>query len=1111
MPNSSLEGVASNILAYTEDMYKKEYPNNHKYNIPTRLKELEKRIAGFEDDEPLYDIDTESVHEHLIRLDDDDLFTASAFLGHLLNPPVSSLKIPDYQRDFSWKKPHNLRYWLDLKSLLHSIDGGMEKEREKYMGSAYVSNESSHLEIIDGQQRITSSLLLLLNIKQYLDLLAPDVREADDGDFSAFIDHFVGPDHLEQMLYPEGGEPVLEPNEDDVKYFNVIFAKERPRLEQVVEAINTAEAPGAVISDKKLLQKELGYEPHELDDLSSVPDGKNFVQKESNRLLREAFTFYRERVGDLIDQQRILPDDRDLTVNILTADSNGVTFRAGASGYSDDQLAKVPVSDAHVYYLPGEDDGNEVDKGSLSEETYQGQTDAYGYFEIEFDSTPDDGGVIVVTSGYKTETIPFANISKLEPLDISIVSKTDEELVVAVNIADGGAIGADVNVNGTSAQTNEDGVVVFDLTDISPTDSDGEEVYEIQLSDGTTREIDCDASPSSEYWPITDGDFESPIEKAHILANLVFVLLHSIRIVYAEFDIPNKQYKIDIFQSLNDRGKDLTIRDIIRARVIAKDVENDDDWEAIDDRFDGNPDEIEDFLKNYITAEQGLTKPDSDDVESLFALTEATVGNADSILVGDVNRAEDELSKLETYSKRYKEIKDASLPPVGSGAIHGFTKSHASGRSNPGQEEENLREECEAQFGYLNEVGTVWHPFVLSLYYNFAERDGMGQEFNNVLKTLVKIIYRYTPYGEGISSTVARTYLHDMAKTLVDKQLSVHDSDEIIDKLQTDLPEELELEDVARRFATRRNWQSGTVKSLYARHIDIKLSQQGTEGQYIIRQFERTNEDDLTIEHIFPSSLGLAGGANPKRWLEVYFDPVSSDSLERLIGELEADGDNQTDDIETLRQKFVNDIGNMIPLIHAENASVADRLFSKKIAYYFLVGMTEMKNTDEFLYNEHTLPEMVPLIEAFVDNANYSDDVAAGVFGLLVESGDTAQQESISDALTEYSNIDANDIESTELETEIDGNETVKDKIRSMLSRDSLDETASSIPDVVENFNQEWTVEDTKTRKEYLIRDMLSTLAFDGEYEESDDDKENFGIDLEQEIEDDYENRFDLR
>lgn len=1112
MPNDSLEEVASKILTYTDDKYKEEYPNNHKYNVPTRLKQLERRVAGFDNDSPVYDIDTESVHEYLIRLDDDELFTSSAFLGHILNPPVSSLVIPDYQRDYSWKTPNNRRYWIDIKTLLHSIDEQGSQQREKYMGSAYLSDESDNLEIIDGQQRVTTSLLLMLNIKHYLDLLQPHVEEEAHDNFEAYFNHFIGSDHLEQMLYPSGGEPALKPNESDESYFNAIFAKEDVLLAQHLDDIETAEGPGRVIGDEKLLRNELGYPPHKVDELSPISDGQNFVQKQSNRLLREAFTFYRDQVGKLINQQSVLGKDRDMTVNILSANSEEVHLQVSVSPDNDDQLVNVPVGNAHVYYLTDEGDVSDGNMEAMSEETYEGKTDAYGEYKLNPDTSLDCGGKIVVTSGYETETVDFSSISEVEPNNISVISQTKNELVVGARNDDGRQLETIIEINGNSKETDETGVAVFDLNNIDSEPNDEDGVYQIQLSDGTTREIPSGSITTSEYSPVTHGDFEKPVEKARILINLVFVLLHSIRIVYAEFGIPNKQYKIDIFQSLNDRGEELDIRDIIRARVIAKEVDNVDDWRKIDDRFDGEPGDIEDFLKQYITAEQGLTKPDTDDIKSLFALHEATVGDSDSILVGDdVTVAEDKLAELETYSKRYAEISEATLPPASSGELQGFTRSHVVGSQNPSQEEQDLREECKTLFSYLNEVGKVWQPFVLGLYKDFAQTDGRGEEFNEVLKILVKIIYRYTPYGEGISSSVARTYLHDMAKILVDEQLDVNDSDEIIESLKSNLPDDLELDEVARRFATRRNWQSDTVKSLYARHIDIKLSQQGGGNQYITRQFERTSEDELTIEHIFPSSLGLnANSESPKRWLEVYFDPIDGDSLETLVDELEANGDSQADDVEMLRQKFVNEIGNMMPLIHAENASVTDRMFSKKLIYYFLVGMTEMKNTDEYLYNEYSLADIAPLVEVFVDKADYSEDVAASIFGLLVESGDSAQQETISDALVEY-DIDANTITSTKLTTNVDSNSTVKDKIRSMLERSTMDETSNGVPSLVKTYNRKWNVDDTKKRKAHIIRQMLITLAFEDEHDSTEDDETNFGIDLQTAIDDDYEKRIDLR
>ena len=945
-----------------------------------------------------------------------------------------------------------------------------------------------------------------------MDLLKPLVDDADDDDFKHFFEHYIGSDHLEQMLYPSGGEPVLKPNESDENYFNAIFAKEEMLLKQHLEDIETTEGSGKVISDEKLLRQELGYPPHKVDDLSLVAASQNFVQKHSNRLLREAYTFYREQVGDLISQQRVLGEKKELAVNILEATSEHIRLQAGATSNTHDQLNFVPVGDAHVYYQPN---GNDTSGETMSEVSYNGRTDGLGTFDINLDTAPKDGGEIYITSGYQTKSIRFDDVSDLQPEPISIVSHTDNKLIVGARNDDGKPQKTTIEINGTTHETDEDGTAVFDLNTIDPQvlDDNGEEFegYQIELEDGSNRSIKADSLAESEYSPITYGDYENPVEKARILINLVFVLLHSLRIVYAEFGIPNKQYKIDIFQSLNDRGEELNIRDIIRARVIAKEVNNVEAWRAIDDRFDGEPEDIENFLKQYITAEQGITKPDNNDVKSLFALHPATVGDAESILKGTVSEAEQKLDKLETYSRRYEEISEATLPAATEGEIQGFTRNHASANQPPSQEEQKLRQECEARFGYLNEVGKVWEPFVLSLYYEFTQTDGRGEKFNKILEVLVKIIYRYTPYGEGISSSIARTYLHDMAKTVVDEQLDVNDKDKIVQLLKSELPEDLELEEVARRFATRRNWQSDTVKSLYARHIDIKLSQQSVDGQFIEQQFERTEEGNLTIEHIFPSSLGLNGNYDrPKRWLEVYFEHVDSDSLETLINDIDIDGSSQGDDVEMLRRKFVNDIGNMMPLIRAENASVSDRLFSKKLTYYFLVGMFEMKSTDEYLYEEHSIGDIVPLIEKFVEKAGYNDDVAASIFGLLVESGDSAQQDTISEALDEYE-IDSDQITSTNLDTELDSESTVKDKIRSMLKTDIVDETKDTVERIVKTYNKEWTVDEAKIRKEDLIREMLVTLAFEDEYDSSDDDAENFGAELETLIDEDYEKRIDLR
>jgi uncharacterized protein with ParB-like and HNH nuclease domain len=72
-------------------------------------------------------------------------------------------KIPDYQRRFSWKREQLEDFWFDLNSL--------EADEEHFLGSIVVITGAhnigfNELELVDGQQRLTTIMLLLKNIQK---------------------------------------------------------------------------------------------------------------------------------------------------------------------------------------------------------------------------------------------------------------------------------------------------------------------------------------------------------------------------------------------------------------------------------------------------------------------------------------------------------------------------------------------------------------------------------------------------------------------------------------------------------------------------------------------------------------------------------------------------------------------------------------------------------------------------------------------------------------------------------------------------------------------------------------------------------------------------------
>lgn len=73
-------------------------------------------------------------------------------------------KIPDYQRRYSWGKEQLEDFWYDLNSL--------EENDEHFLGSIVVITDAyrmdfNKLELVDGQQRLTTILLLLKTIYDY--------------------------------------------------------------------------------------------------------------------------------------------------------------------------------------------------------------------------------------------------------------------------------------------------------------------------------------------------------------------------------------------------------------------------------------------------------------------------------------------------------------------------------------------------------------------------------------------------------------------------------------------------------------------------------------------------------------------------------------------------------------------------------------------------------------------------------------------------------------------------------------------------------------------------------------------------------------------------------
>lgn len=79
-------------------------------------------------------------------------------------------RIPDYQRGYSWEEEHLNDLWSDIDILLKD-----NKEQEHYTGvlSVVPKEEDGSIHIVDGQQRITTLIILIKVICDAVSDVAP--------------------------------------------------------------------------------------------------------------------------------------------------------------------------------------------------------------------------------------------------------------------------------------------------------------------------------------------------------------------------------------------------------------------------------------------------------------------------------------------------------------------------------------------------------------------------------------------------------------------------------------------------------------------------------------------------------------------------------------------------------------------------------------------------------------------------------------------------------------------------------------------------------------------------------------------------------------------------
>src|SRR5688500_17331786 len=88
-------------------------------------------------------------------------------LGELLTTANQPLRVPLYQRSYSWRPSEYKEFWSDV--LDFASDATPQRREDQYfLGSVVVVDKAAELELLDGQQRLATTTILLAAIRNFL-------------------------------------------------------------------------------------------------------------------------------------------------------------------------------------------------------------------------------------------------------------------------------------------------------------------------------------------------------------------------------------------------------------------------------------------------------------------------------------------------------------------------------------------------------------------------------------------------------------------------------------------------------------------------------------------------------------------------------------------------------------------------------------------------------------------------------------------------------------------------------------------------------------------------------------------------------------------------------
>lgn len=90
-------------------------------------------------------------------------------LGQILSSTSPPIRVPDYQRDYSWETQQVSEFWEDLIAFGGNDPKAPIAGKEYFLGAAVLVNNGTFHLLLDGQQRLATATILLAALRDRIE------------------------------------------------------------------------------------------------------------------------------------------------------------------------------------------------------------------------------------------------------------------------------------------------------------------------------------------------------------------------------------------------------------------------------------------------------------------------------------------------------------------------------------------------------------------------------------------------------------------------------------------------------------------------------------------------------------------------------------------------------------------------------------------------------------------------------------------------------------------------------------------------------------------------------------------------------------------------------